>query len=105
MAVVYRNGRPYVYNSVRRDGRVTSEYGGCGELAALIGAVDDYKKALRDCDRADIQAEQDALEAAEKPLAEHFEFVEEIACAALLASGCHQHKRQWRKRRVHRQES
>src|SRR5262249_1606950 len=38
MALVYRNGRPYLYRSVRRDGRVTSEYRGSGEVAELMSA-------------------------------------------------------------------
>jgi hypothetical protein len=105
MALVHRNGRPYVYRSVRRDGRVTSKYEACGKSAALIDAIDEYKKSLRDCERADIQADREELEAAEKPLVEYFDLVEQIARAALLASGCHQHKRQWRKRRARRQES
>ncbi len=40
MALVYRNGRPYLYRSVRRGGRVTSEYLGRGIDAQLIAALE-----------------------------------------------------------------
>ena len=40
MGLVYRNGRPYLYRSVRRGGRVTSEYLGRGIDALLIAALE-----------------------------------------------------------------
>jgi hypothetical protein len=40
MALVYRNGRPYLYRSVRRGGRVTSEYVAGGIAAQLIAALE-----------------------------------------------------------------
>jgi hypothetical protein len=72
MAVVYRNGRPYVYKSVRRDGRVTSEYRGSGEIAALVGALDQIETAERDSEREEARAERDEMEAAERILVAYF---------------------------------
>ncbi len=46
MGLVYRNGRPYLYRSVRRDGRVTSEYVAGGEDAFLIGALEAHRARL-----------------------------------------------------------
>jgi hypothetical protein len=40
MALVYRGGKPYLYKSVRRDGRVTSEYVASGESAVVISRIE-----------------------------------------------------------------
>lgn len=47
MAVVHRNGRSYIYRSVRRNGRVTSEYGGSGECALLIAQMETIERDAR----------------------------------------------------------
>jgi hypothetical protein len=104
MALVYRNGRIYSYKSVRRNGRVTSEYRGSGELAVLIGALDAEEERDREAKREELRSERVALESAERSLTEYFERVEDLTRAALHASGLHQHKRQWRRRRVRRHE-
>ena len=39
MALVYRNGRPYLYRSIRQRGRVTSQYLAGGEDAFRIDAL------------------------------------------------------------------
>jgi hypothetical protein len=38
MALVYRNGRAYAYKSIRRGGRITSEYRGSGARPGQRGA-------------------------------------------------------------------
>ena len=103
MAVVYRNGRPYLYESVRRNGRVTSEYKGCGELAFLAGQVDRLVREQEDAETAVFEAEREEMDAAERVVVDYFNRVEDLTRAALLACGFHQHKRQWRRRRVPKQ--
>jgi hypothetical protein len=103
MALVFRNARPYYHRSVRRDGRVTSEYRGSGKLALLIHEMDGMSRDARAWERLEETDERDAREAAEQPLDEYFDLVEQIVREALLAAGYHQHKREWRKRRVRRQ--
>src|SRR4051794_19261290 len=53
MATVLRNGRPYSYQSVRRNGRVTSEYRGAGELALIRAQFDAEDATLRKQQRAE----------------------------------------------------
>ena len=48
MGLVYRNGRPYLYRSVRRGGRVTSEYVASGIDALLIDRLEGVERDKRD---------------------------------------------------------
>jgi hypothetical protein len=48
MALVHRNGKAYLYRSVRRGGRVTSEYVASGESAVLIAALETIDRDGRD---------------------------------------------------------
>lgn len=48
MALVDRDGRPYLYRSVRRNGRVTSEYRASGEAAVLIHALEAVAREERE---------------------------------------------------------
>jgi hypothetical protein len=104
MAIVYRNGRAYAYQSVRRNGRVTSEYQGSGSIALLRRSFETIVREQKDAERFHRQAEQESLQAAEQHLIDYFDRIEELVRDALLAAGYHQHKRQWRKRRVRPQE-
>lgn len=67
MALVYRDGRPYLYRSIRRAGRVTSEYVASGIDAQLIAALEaderEGRRADREADRAE-RREADDLERA-----------------------------------------
>ena len=63
MALIYRNGRPYLYRSVRRGGRVTSEYVACGESAVRFARKEAQDRAERDMQRAETLEERDALDA------------------------------------------
>jgi hypothetical protein len=100
LGLVYRNGRPYLYRSVRKGGRVTSEYVICGESALLIAAIEaddlDIKNAKRQ-DARDERKRADDIERALDDLAEH---ARDLAREALNAAGYHRHHRgEWRKRR------
>ena len=99
MALVHRNGRAYYYKSSREGGRVVCRYQGAGTNAVLMALLDAGEREDREAEARDARAERDALEAAERPLVDYFNLVDDIARAALLASGCHQHKREWRRRR------
>jgi hypothetical protein len=56
MALVYRNGRPYLYNSSREGGRVVCRYQGSGEAAVLIAQIEAMESRERD-DEAEAQRE------------------------------------------------
>jgi hypothetical protein len=101
MGLVYRNGRPYLYRSVRRNGRVTSEYLAGGEDAFLINALESDDRDRERFDRQEARSERKELDDLERALDELAEQVRDLACNALSAAGFHQHHRgEWRKRRV-----
>jgi hypothetical protein len=99
MTIVYRGGRPYAYRSVRRNGRVTSEYRGSGEFALFVEWMDALDREDSELERVERGADHERLDAAERALTDYSEHVEALTRAALFAAGFHLHKRQWRKRR------
>jgi hypothetical protein len=103
MGLVYRDGRPYLYRSVRRAGRVTSEYVASGIDAQPIAALEADDRDNRRCDLEKVRAERRELDALERALDEIAERARDRARDALTAAGYHQHHRcEWRKRRVSR---
>ena len=100
MALVYRDGRPRLQRSVRRGGRVRTEYVGSGETALLINAMETIERDERDYERYLDRAEREAAEELERGLDELVEVARSLAREALVATGFHQHKRgEWRRRR------
>ncbi len=57
MVLVYRNGRPRLQRSVRRGGRVTTEYVASGESAVLIARMGALERDERDSQRYEFQAQ------------------------------------------------
>src|SRR5262245_58220161 len=103
MGLIYRDGRPYLYRSIRRAGRVTSEYRGSGECALLINALETIERDDRDFDRWRERSERRELDILERALDELAERARDLARDALSTAGYHQHRRgEWRKRRVSR---
>jgi hypothetical protein len=100
MAVVERGGRPYYYRSVRRGGRVTSEYRGAGQIAALAASLDAVERAQREAERQAERAEREADQRQEAAVAEWFDRIEALTRIALEAAGYHRHRRgEWRSTR------
>src|ERR1051325_7764330 len=89
MAIVYRGGRAYSYKSVRRDGRVTSEYRGCSEAAIAMERLEAYGREDRALERFEDRAKLEALDSQERPLIDYFNRVEDLARSALYAAGYH----------------
>jgi len=103
MALVYRNGRPYLYQSIRRNGRVTSQYLAGGEDAFLINALQMDDRDRHSFDRQEARNERKERDDLERALDEMAEHARDLARHALSAAGYHQHHRgEWRKRRVSR---
>lgn len=97
---MHKDSRGYWYRSKRNGSRVTREYIGRGELAALLAQMDAN-------DRRDAEIEREQREAAQARHAAIDGQIEAL-CAdtdrmvreVLEAAGYHQHDRgQWRKRR------
>jgi hypothetical protein len=103
MGLVYRNGRPYLYRSIRRNGRVTSQYLAGGEDALLIDRLGRMERDERDADLQAKQSERKQSDDLKRALDVLAEQARDLARDALTAAGYHQHHRgKWRKRRVDR---
>ncbi len=101
MALVYRNGRPYLYRSVRRGGRVTSEYMAGGVDALLIANLEADEQHWKRFDREQARSERKQLDDLDRALDDLAERARDLAREALTAAGYHLHHRsEWRKRRV-----
>jgi hypothetical protein len=100
MGLVERDGRPYYYRSVRRGGRVTSEYRGAGRLAELAASLDAVEREQCEAERQAQRAEWEADERQEAAVAEWFDRIEALTRIALEAAGYHRHRRgEWRRTR------
>jgi hypothetical protein len=100
MGLVYRNGRPYLYESIRRGGRVTSRYLAGGEDAFLIHALQSDDRDRQSFDRQEARNERKQLDDLERALDELADQARVLARDALSAAGYHQHHRgEWRKLR------
>jgi hypothetical protein len=100
MALVHRNGKAYLYRSVRRGGRVTSEYVAGGESAVLIAALETIDHDKRDYQRWHERQERREIIEVERVLDDLAGRSAALARAVLEAAGYHQHARgTWRKRR------
>ena len=103
MGLVYRNGRPYLYRSVRRGGKVTSEYVASGEAALLIHRMETVERDKRDDETWRRRNECGELEEVERGLNDLCKRAQMLAAEALTAAGFHQHHRgEWRMRRGER---
>jgi hypothetical protein len=103
MAIVYRNGRPYLYRSFRRRGRVTSEYLGSGKAAGIMAALEACDRDKRDFARWQEQEDRRELDKLDRSVGEVVERTLALARDVLTAAGYHQHHRgEWRRRRVPR---
>jgi len=94
-----RNGRVYYYKSHRDGEKVRKVYVGAGDFAYLAAKLDEAERIRRKEEAAYWKEERDRLEGSAAFLEELTEAAEILTRAHLLASGCHQHKGQWRRQR------
>jgi hypothetical protein len=104
MAWVERNGRCYLYRTVRRDGRVVREYLGCGPVAELAAERDALERRRAAYAAIDARAELAAYRAEIDGLARAVDpadgLLKEAVAILLAADGYHRPRRnRWRKRR------
>lgn len=101
MALVYRNGRPYLYRSKRRGGKVTSEYVASGESALLIARMEQIERDELDYRRWALQEDRRKDAHHDAQLDELVAQARALARDALERAGYHQHHRgEWRRRRA-----
>lgn len=104
MAWETRNGNRYYYRKRREGGRVVSQYVGAGELAAALAYLEDasskQRRALAQREAALFETERQRWRGVETLAHELEDAVRTLVREALTAAGYHQHKGQWRKRRM-----
>ena len=89
---------PYLYRSVRKDGRVVKQYLGSGPQAqAAVRKLEQQQQALL-AERDALSHEQVQVSAAEAQLREVQDLVRTLVRATLLAAGYYDHRGQWRRR-------
>lgn len=96
-------GKRYYYQSQRHGKRIRYTYCGAGvlgELAAALDQIDQERRQMERMDRRQQMARLDQETAPPAALLDHRRIVGDLLRAALEAAGYHQHKRQWRKRRM-----
>ena len=95
MAWEKRGNKRYYYRKRRQGGRVVSEYVGAGELAETCAQLDALERQLRQAERQRLQE----LRALDAQLNHVCDLIRALTYAALLTTGHHTHKGQWRKKR------
>jgi hypothetical protein len=94
-----RNGKQYYYRK-RRDGRrVVSEYIGCGFVGELAEDMDIVDRAENHQARELWRATKQSADTIASQARQVEKVTQAMTRAALMLSGYHTHKRQWRKRR------
>lgn len=99
MSLEERNGKLYYYRSVRHGDTVRRVYVGSGELARIAYEGDVAERAAEEHARREAELERERLEALAAPVEELSEAADILACAHLIAAGCHRHKGERRRAR------
>lgn len=103
MGIEKRGNHYYFYAKKREGGKVVSRYVAGGEVVAHLARIDkmcrEEKQYERDCQREADQSERDEYERTGAELEQALNFIQTVTRAALVATGHHTHKGQWRKAR------
>src|SRR4051812_7064015 len=102
MAWETRGNRTYYYYKQRAGERVVSTYAGAGSDAALIARLEEGRRERDQVAQAQAHAERAALATAERPVLALTTLTGVVTRLVLQTNGYHQHKRQWRRRRMPR---
>jgi hypothetical protein len=99
-----RNGHYYYYDKIREGGRVVSKYIGKGIASKLIEATNEQNRWEREelrLERHRQRALDREIDSAIRDCSAQAKVLTEVV---LLASGYHQHKGQWRRKRERKSE-
>ena len=99
-----RNGNSYYYRKERVGSRVRSVYVGSGLIGQLSALTDEQGREEKDAERRALRREIEKQDAIDSRIDGVCELTEKLVTAALIASGFHQHKRQWRRKRHGKEE-
>src|SRR4051794_26888894 len=99
MAWEQRGNHRYYYRSRKIAGRVVKEYIGGGLTGELAARQDERRLRKREAERAAVQTDRDAFEAAAAAHDTFSRVTDALMATALIEAGYHRHDRgQWRKR-------
>jgi hypothetical protein len=96
----YRNGSRYYYRKERSGPRVRSVYVGRGEIAELSAELDDMEQVQKETRFRKERRERETFKSLDASIDSLVALTSTLTDAVLIASGFHQHRREWRKRRV-----
>ena len=99
VGLVVRGTRSYYYTSRRVGGRVVTRYAGSGECAVLMARSDAIRRSHREAETATRATTAAAARSEFADLRAQIAAMNSAVAAALRASGWHQHRREWRKKR------
>jgi hypothetical protein len=102
MAWEKRDKARYYYRSRRIGRKVTRQYLGCGPIAHMSAELDEQRRSERSAQRsawADFHTRISEADAALDALSRHCRL---LAWGILLVHGVHNHRGEWRRRRVFR---
>ena len=99
MAMEERGKRKYYYRKERVGGKVTSIYVGSGEYARLAFQMDKIERKQKAREAAALNRQLAKAAAIDGEINSLCELTGKLVDAFLLASGFHQHKREWRLKR------
>lgn len=99
MGIEMRNGRPYYYRKVWREGRCVSEYVGTGDLGVVFRQADLREAELRAAERHARRERLRQARAADREALDLARRCQQLATLAMLAAGHYRHRGQWRRRR------
>jgi hypothetical protein len=94
-----RGNSRYYYTKMRLGNRVVSHYVGSGKVARLISRLEEIMQERDDLTRWMEMQQREELLAGEEELVEAEMLVDNVVKAALVASGWHTHKGEWRRKR------
>ncbi len=95
-----RGGKSYYYHKERDGASVRSVYVGSNETAQLIAQLDKLQSDEQEGKRALTRIERERWQEQDAELDALSKIVDEVMKATLIAQGFHQHKRQWRRKRI-----
>ena len=89
----------YYYLKYRHGKRVVSEYVGGGPAAEALAQLINRRREERQVEREEERRQREQERAIDREIDEIEEWARLLTTAALLVSGYHMHKGQWRKKR------
>ncbi|RDC64617.1 hypothetical protein [Adhaeribacter pallidiroseus] len=99
MGVEYRNGKPYLYKKVRKNGKVISEYVCGGALIWALVDLQEYDQLKNNEIKEATRKEKDLQLQADREIYMLEKSLKEIMNQVAVANGYHKLNGQWRRKR------